>query len=119
MKINKLICISIILINLTSCSNSNDDSQDEIQSIADVEKPDHLITTPSGYKVSSLLMSSVEYSNWKSEDHFSDGIYREALIKDIYKQFSDKYDFIMLVLNEEEIPEGINYMEKILEFQIM
>jgi len=112
MKINKLICISIILITLTSCSNSNDDSQDEIQSIVDIEKPDHLITTPSSYKVSSLLMSSVEYSNWKSEDHFSDGTYREALIKDIYKQFSDKYDFIMLVLNEEEIPEGINYYGK-------
>ena len=77
-----------------------------------IEKPNHLITTPSSYKVSSLLMSSVEYSNWKSEDHFSDGTYREALIKDIYKQFSDKYDFIMLVLNEEEIPEGINYYGK-------
>ena len=42
MKINKLICISIILITLTSCSNSNDDSQDEIQSIVGLLKTSNI-----------------------------------------------------------------------------
>ena len=77
-----------------------------------IQNSDHLMISPSAYKISSLLMSPSEYSSWKSNDHFSNGTYREPIILDLYKEFSDKYDFIFLVLNEEEIPEGINYYGK-------
>tara|TARA_B110000444_G_scaffold261392_1_gene313155 strand:+ start:7769 stop:8863 length:1095 start_codon:yes stop_codon:yes gene_type:complete len=120
MKLNKVYFILTILIIISSCS-SDDDAQNDSQVVIDSEEnfnnvssqnSDHLITTYSGNKVSSLLMASGEYSSWKSEDHFSEASYREAIVKDIYKEFSDKYDFIFLVLNEEEIPEGINYYGK-------
>ena len=121
MKLYKIFFILIILISVTSCSSSDDDPQNDSQVVIDSgensnnnssQNSDHLITTPSGNKVSSLLMSSSEYSNWKSNDQFSEASYREAIVKDIYKEFSDKYDFIFLILNEEEIPEGINYYGK-------
>ena len=121
MKLYKIFFIIIILISITSCSSSDDDPQNDSQVVIDSENnsnsnsnqnSDHLITTHSGNKVSSLLMSSSEYSNWKSNDQFSDGLFRETLVKDIYKQFSDQYDFIFLILNEDDIPEGINYYGK-------
>ena len=121
MKLSKIFLIIITLITLSSCSSNDDDPQNDSQVVIDSgensnnnssQNSDHLITTPSGNKVSSLLMSSSEYNDWKSNDQFSEASYREAIVKDIYKEFSDKYDFIFLVLNEEEIPEGINYYGK-------
>jgi len=103
MKLIKIFFITIISISILSCS-SDEDSQ--------IDSENDSITTPSGSKVSSLLMSTNEYNAWKSNDQFSDGLYREPLVKGIYKKFSDKYDFIFLVLNEEKIPEGINYYGK-------
>ena len=127
MKLYKIFFILIILISVTSCSSSDDDPQNDSQVVIDSgensnnnssQNSDHLITTPSGNKVSSLLMSSSEYSDWKSNDQFSEASYREAIVKDIYKEFSDKYDFIFLVLNEEEIPNTI-IMEKMWEYLII
>ncbi len=50
----------------------------------------------SNNRVSSLLMSESEYSNWVSNDGFSDGSIRLPLINDVYNKFPDKYDFIFL-----------------------
>ena len=50
----------------------------------------------SNNRVSSLLMTESEYSNWVSNNGFSDGSIRLPLIKDVYKKFPDKYDFIFL-----------------------
>ena len=74
----------------------------------------YLITSPDTYKISSLQMSSSEYSAWKSGDQFSSNAsnIRHNLVKDIYKKYTDDYDFIFLVLNEASIPNGINYYGK-------
>ena len=121
MKLSKILLIIISLITLSYCSSNDEDPDTELDELIDVEdnsnnnsnqNSDHLITTHSGNKVSSLLMSSNEYNSWKSNDQFSEASFRESIIKDIYKQFNDQYDFIMLILNEDEIPEGINYYGK-------
>ena len=121
MKLSKILLIIITLITLSSCSSNDEDPQNNSDVVIDTgdssnynssQNSDHLITTYSGNKVSSLLMSSSEYSDWKSNDQFSDGLVRETLFKDIYKHFSDKYDFIYLILNEDDIPEGISYYGK-------
>jgi len=54
----------------------------------------------SNNRVSSLLMTASEYSNWVSNDGFSDGSIRLPLINDVYNMFPDKYDFIFFVLYE-------------------
>jgi len=64
----------------------------------------------SNNRVSSLLMSESEYSNWVSNDGFSDGSIRLPLINDVYNKFPDKYDFIFFVLNEPEIPSSLFIM---------
>ena len=121
MKLFKIYFIIIFASLISSCS-SDDDPQNDSQAVVDSgenssnnnpsQSSDHFITTDSSNNVYSLLMSSSEYSDWKSSDQFSDGTYREPLVNDIYKHFSDQYDFIFLVLNEDEIPEGISYYGK-------
>jgi len=68
----------------------------------------------SNNRVSSLLMTESEYSNWVSNDGFSDGSIRLPLIKDVYKKFPDKYDFIFFVLNEPSIPSSLSYYGKLI-----
>ena len=104
----KKILLIFVLFSLTFCS---DDQGDDDQEVIDnqISLSDHLITTSPEGKVYSLLMTSSEYNDWKSKDQFTNTSIREELFKDIYKNFSDNYDFIFLVLNEEDIPENINY----------
>ena len=54
-------------------------------------------------------MTDSEYSNWVTNDGFTDASLRIDLINDIYKKFPDKYDFIFLVLNEPSIPSSLYY----------
>jgi len=68
----------------------------------------------SNNRVSSLLMTESEYSDWVSNDGFSDGSIRLPLIKDVYKKFPDKYDFIFFVLNEPSIPSSLFYYGKLI-----
>ena len=68
----------------------------------------------SNNRVSSLLMSESEYSNWVSNDGFSDGSIRLPLINDVYNKFPDKYDFIFFVLNEPSIPSSLFYYGKLI-----
>jgi len=69
----------------------------------------------SNNRVSSLLMSESEYSNWVSNDGFSDGSIRLPLINDVYNKFPDKYDFIFFVLNEPSIPSSLFYYGRLIE----
>ena len=111
----KKIFIFLIFFSFSFCSNDQEENDqqiidDEITQIEDQTiQSDHLITTSPNGKVSSLLMTLSEYNDWKSNDQFTNTSKREELFKDIYKHFSDKYDFIFLVLNEDDIPENINY----------
>ena len=68
----------------------------------------------SNNRVSSLLMTESEYSNWVSNDGFSDGSIRLPLINDVYNKFPDKYDFIFFVLNEPEIPSSLSYYGRLI-----
>jgi hypothetical protein len=54
-------------------------------------------------------MKDSEYSEWVTNDGFTDASLRIDLINDIYKKFPDKYDFIFLVLNEPSIPTSLYY----------
>ncbi|MDP6878300.1 MAG: hypothetical protein QGI18_06840, partial [Candidatus Marinimicrobia bacterium] len=69
----------------------------------------HTFELHSNNRVSSLLMTDSEYSNWVTNDGFTDASLRIDLINDIYKKFPDKYDFIFLVLNEPSIPTSLYY----------
>ena len=68
----------------------------------------------SNNRISSLLMSESEYSNWVSDDGFSDGSIRLPLINDVYNKFPDKYDFIFFVLNGSSIPSSLFYYGKLI-----
>ena len=82
-------------------SNSDDDTIYEYES-------------HSNNRVSSLLMSESDYSDWVNNDGFSDGSTRLPLVQDVYNKFSDKYDFIFFVLNEPTIPENLYYYGKLI-----
>ena len=82
-------------------SNSDDDTIYEYES-------------HSNNRVSSLLMSESDYSDWVNNDGFSDGSTRLPLVQDVYNKFSDKYDFIFFVLNEPtKLQTHINNMEDV------
>jgi hypothetical protein len=104
----KKLLLVFVFFSLTFCS---DDQGDDDQEVIDnqISQSDHLITTSPEGKVSSLLMTSSEYNDWKSNDQFTNTSIREELFKDIYKHFPDNYDFIFLVLNEDDISENSNY----------
>ena len=74
----------------------------------------HEFELHSNNRVSSLLMTASEYSNWVSNDGFSDGGIRLPLINDVYNKFPDKYDFIFFVLNESSIPSSLSYYGKLI-----
>jgi len=74
----------------------------------------HIIEVHSNNRVASLLMSSTEYSDWKTNNEFSnDYIKRTNLFKDIYKKFNDEFDFIFLILNEDNKPDGLPHGQHI------
>ena len=74
----------------------------------------HEFELHSNNRVSSLLMTESEYSSWVNNDGFTDGSLRLELIKDVYKKFPDKYDFIFFVLNEPSIPSSLFYYGKLI-----
>ena len=58
-------------------------------------------------RAASLLMPSTEYNSWKANDEFKNKAIREALFKEIYKKFDDEFDFIFLILNEDDKPSKL------------
>lgn len=70
---------------------------------------DHPIAIHPNGRVSSLLMTSSEYSSWKTNDGFGNRNTRENLVKDIYKRFQDDFDFIFLILNEDSRPQNLPF----------
>jgi hypothetical protein len=93
----------LIILSLfiwVACEDEKSNNQDDTL---------HEFELHSNNRVSSLLMTSSEYSDWVSNDGFSDGSMRIPLINDVYNKFADKYDFIFLVLNEPSIPSSLYY----------
>lgn len=69
----------------------------------------HTIVIHSNQRVASLQMTPAEYQSWVKNDDFNNDAKRQALVSDIYKKFSDKFDFIFLVLNEATQPSNLYY----------
>ena len=121
----KKLFIYLFLFLFSFCSNDQEENDQQIldDGMTQIDNPeiqsDHLITSSQDGKVSSLLMTSSEYNDWKSDDQFTNTSKREELFKDIYKHFSDKYDFIFLVLNEDDIPENINYYGMLIDLSLI
>jgi len=93
----------LIILSLfiwVACEDEKSNNQDDTL---------HEFESHSNNRVSSLLMTSSEYSDWVDNDGFSDGSMRIPLINDVYNKFADKYDFIFLVLNEPSIPSSLYY----------
>jgi len=103
---NKAIVTLSAYLLFIACSKS-DSSEDSEETL--MGSSEHQIDISPGGNAYSLLMSSSEYNEWKNSDQFTNTEKRTALFQDVYKTFSDKFDFIFLVLNEDNIPENINY----------
>ncbi|WP_010520253.1 T9SS type A sorting domain-containing protein [Aquimarina agarivorans] len=79
----------------------------------------HLMSQPFTYqkhknnRVISLQMSQAKFNQWTSNDEFADDEKASELVKDIYKNFNDDFDFITFILNTENTPSGISYAGKL------
>ena len=59
-------------------------------------------------RVASLIMDDFQYNDWVENNIFKSDVENVMkLTKDIYKEFPDKYDFIILLLNEYETPKSL------------
>ena len=94
----KRILTMLLVVFFLSCEDKNSEQNDNTI---------HEFTLHGNDRVSSLLMSSEEYSDWINEHGFTDTELRLSLVNDIYNKFPDKYDFIFLILNEPEIPSNL------------
>ncbi len=59
-------------------------------------------------RVATLIMNDEQYNDWVENNTFKKN--KSNLIKltkDIYKEFPDKYDFIILLLNESKTPKSL------------
>ena len=86
----KIILTVLLVVFFLSCEDKNSEQEDNTI---------HEFTLHGNDRVSSLLMSSEEYSEWINEDGFTNTALRLSLVNDIYNKFPDKYDFIFLILN--------------------
>jgi len=98
--------LSFMIFFNFSCSK-NDDNSSEKKHVLKEASNTHTIEIHLNNRVASLLMSSSEYNSWKQNKEFGYSETSKALFQDIYKKFEDDFDFILLILNETEIPEGL------------
>ena len=80
-----------------------------ILTIFNLDAQTHTIEIHPNNRAASLLMSSVEYNDWKSNNEFYNQSIREALFQDIYQKFDDEFDFIFLLLNEDVKPSNLPF----------
>ncbi|MFL2628977.1 MAG: hypothetical protein ACJ0NO_00370, partial [Flavobacteriaceae bacterium] len=104
---NKVLFLILFLsFFVFSCSKNDDDSTQKKHVLKEASNS-HKIELHSNNRVASLKMSTSEYKSWKQNSEFGSSEASKALFQDIYKKFEDDYDFIFLILNETEIPEGL------------
>ena len=61
-------------------------------------------------RVASLIMDDLQYKDWVENNLFkTDQEKTMQLTKDIYKEFPDNYDFILLILNENSLLNNFAY----------
>lgn len=101
-----LFLILFLSFFVLSCSKNDDDSTQKKHVLKEASNS-HKIELHSNNRVASLKMSTSEYKSWKQNNEFGSSEASKALFQDIYKKFEDDYDFIFLILNETEIPEGL------------
>jgi len=75
-----------------------------------VQSQEGVLTIHQNNRIASLQLSSTDYNSWVANDEFrNDGNKKRALTQNIYESFSDEFDFIFYILNEEDTPTGIGY----------
>ncbi|WP_353777649.1 T9SS type A sorting domain-containing protein [Winogradskyella sp. 3972H.M.0a.05] len=77
--------------------------------VAPINAQTHTIEIHQNNRVASLLMEADEYNNWIVNDQFNNAGIRHALFQDIYQMFDDDFDFIFLILNEDERPDNLPF----------
>ena len=65
--------------------------------------------------ISTMEITPADFSNWIALDEFSDFAKTTALTSKIYDNFRDDFDFIILISNQEEVPEGFPYYGKYIQ----
>jgi len=75
--------------------------------IQNAKSQTHPIEIHANNRVASLTMTPTEYSNWKTNNEFTNTPIRQALFQDIYMKFQDNFDFIFLILNEDTRPSNL------------
>ena len=71
----------------------------EDEAPSDADNTIHEFELHSNNRVSSLLMTESEYSDWINNDGFTDSGMRIPLINDVQNKFPDEYDFILSIVN--------------------
>ena len=74
-----------------------------------IHSQSHTIEIHPDGQVASLLMSPTEYNSWITNNDFTNTTKRTALFQDIYQGFSDDFDFIFLILNEDAKPANLPF----------
>ncbi len=124
MKIEKLV-VFVMILGLLSCSkdednietkkpekeviNNNNDNKDDEGNDDDNDTKKSLFKIHKTNNVASYKMTEDSYKKWK--DNYEFGNNQQALqsiTKEVYKEFKDDFDFIFLVLNEKEMPNGFD-----------
>ncbi len=83
------------------------DNQDYIADLSDPDA-DYIFEVYHTGRVAELLMRSQEFEDWNS-GAFSDDTKREEVGKFLYTHFKDDFDFMFLISNNEELPDGLDY----------
>ena len=105
----KSLMLAILLVY--SCSkDDNSGSGTKFNHVIAENTNTHEITIGQNKRVASLKMSYDEYDSYIQNDQFyKDNNFTQDLIQDIYKKFEDDYDYVLLVLNEDEKPPEVPY----------
>ena len=101
----------LLLLFVFACSkDDNSGSELKFNDVIAENTNTHKITIHPNKRIASLKMSSDEYKSYLENDQFyKDNKFTQSLIQDIYKKFEDDYDYVLLVLNEDEKPPGVTY----------
>ncbi|MDM8522642.1 choice-of-anchor D domain-containing protein [Desulfococcaceae bacterium HSG8] len=94
------------ILSYSNCASAQN-SQDYIADLSDPDA-DYIFEIYHTGRVAELLMPSQEFEDWNN-GAFSDDTKRRKISKFLYTRFKDDFDFIFLISNNEELPDGLDY----------
>ena len=104
-RILHLFFLVALTLVLNGCGNGEGSSGSAAENSSDTTSTDAKISIGSNQYVSSKLLSTFDYTEWKA-GAFVNSSMRNNLLNDIYSYFDDAFDFIFLVQNENESTLG-------------